>query len=138
MMSCKWIRKITMSPKKSSKRIPYNSNSTKTAGTLKIFQLWSQFKVKLKWLKLFFASFKDNDFFERLCPYIRSWMPFKNNESYAEANTIDHSYHLNLWPSVMNLTSMKMSATTKSYLMLLVLLLISNMAGKKFIVLFLL
>ena len=81
---------------------------------------------------------KDNDFFERLCPYIRSWMPFKNNESYAEANTIDHSYHLNLWPSVMNLTSMKMSATTKSYLMLLVLLLISNMAGKKLIISFIL
>ena len=117
------------------------SNNTHLPKTTKLHMLPSSNRNELKninseTIKNDMSRNNDNDFFERLCPYITSWMPFKNNESYAGANTIDHSYHLDLWPSVMNLTSMKMSATTKSYLMLLVLLLISNMAGKKFIILF--
>ena len=80
-----------------------------------------------------------SDIFERLCPPTKSWMPFRNNESYDElidsSNKSSHSDHLSIfrmWPSMMNMASMKMSATTKSYLMLLVLLFITNMAGKKF------
>ena len=72
-----------------------------------------------------------SDIFERLCPPTKSWMPFRSNESYDEEN--EYSEHLNIftkWPLVMNLASMKMSATTKSYLMLLVLLFITNMVNE--------
>ena len=82
-----------------------------------------------------------NNIYERLCPQNKSLVPSRNNESTilsdsqnSCSNTTNYSDHLNIfriWPSVKNLASCKMSATTKSYLMLLVVLFITNMAGKK-------